>query len=318
MAFDYSTTNLIASIRDITNAGSSQQDWPDVRLLRVINREIDAFLVPFIEEARKEHFDTYTDTPLVDGQATYYLPSKAMGGKLRAAQLVDASGNPYAPLVEIPLEQGINLGVSIGSVQQGIPSRYWFKGNQMVLSPTPSGSATLSLRLYHPNRPSTLVTNSACIQVTSLPGGAPTGSLRIGFTGTAPVTYAVSTSVDAVQNRAGFDVLLSGTISAVAAGTLDITGTQPAELQVGDWICLADTAPVVTGAIPDMVIGCLIKKVALEVMAGKADDGAFNRLRVLLEMDKRQARQFLRRRNEGDHPKASGGMHRFKTGPNWL
>jgi len=311
--FDYTTSNLLQAIRDLNYVGLSVRDWPDDKIIRLLNREIDAYLVPFIMSARREHFDTFSDTPIVAGQAAYYLPSKATGGKLRALQLVDGNGQPYSRLIEYSLEEAINYGNNIitGNVPQGVPMGYWFRGNQVVLYPAPASSPILSLRFYFQSRPSTLVPNASCIQIASFPGGAAPGFFRVGFTGTAPTAYAAAVACDLVQNRPGFDVLLTGNINAVAGTYVEFAGTQPPQLQVGDWICLADTAPVVTGAIPDMVVGCLIKKVALEITSGKADDAAFNRLRSLKAEDEKRALQFLKRRNDGDRPKA-GVLSLFK------
>src|SRR4051812_21558887 len=102
--YDYTTSGLIAAVRDLTNAGSSRQDWPDDKIIRLLNREIDTYLVPLILSARKDHFDTYRDQPLIGGQASYRIPGRAIGGKLRAVEVVDGTGNTVAPLSEVPLE----------------------------------------------------------------------------------------------------------------------------------------------------------------------------------------------------------------------
>ncbi len=314
---DYSTTNLLQMIRDLTYVGSSTRDWPDAAITRVLNREIHAYVVPMIEEARAQHFVTHTDTPLVAGQSTYPLPTKAMGSALRGIQLVDASGNPYAPLSEFSWDDAINYGNSVftGATPQGVPSGYRFEGNTVVLYPTPSGSPTLSVRMHYVARPSTLVANAACAQILS--SVTASGTTTLTFASAAlPASITTSTLCDLIQNKPGFDVQLSGfTPTAVTATTVAYLGTLPALIGVGDWIALTDQAPVVTGAIPDVLVGCLVKKVSLEIMSGKGDDGAFNRLRSLLSKDEKSAREFLRRRNTGDHAKAGQmSIMKFRRG----
>jgi hypothetical protein len=50
-------------------------------------------------------------------------------------------------------------------------------------------------------------------------------------------------------------------------------------------------------------------------MAGQADDATFNRNRVLLADEQKQADVFLRRRNEGEHRKIGvGALRRFRSG----
>src|SRR5882724_185316 len=129
MAFSHSTNGLIARIRDIAGVGTSTRDQPPSRLIRTLNAEIGDYLVPFIlTNARKGYFETFLDVPLVAGISTYRIPSKACGDRLRAIQLVDASGNPYAPLKEFPLEEQINFGNN-GTPVQGTPVGYAFLGN---------------------------------------------------------------------------------------------------------------------------------------------------------------------------------------------
>src|SRR6185295_1522206 len=121
--------------------------------------------------------------------------------------------------------------------QSGVPQFYWFQGNQVWLYPTPTGSPSLSLRVHYLNRPSTLVGTSSAIQITGFPGGAPGGSYRISYSGTAPTGITGAAAVDLVQNKPGFDILQSTTLTAVSAGTIDVLGTQPASLLSGDWLC---------------------------------------------------------------------------------
>lgn len=313
---DYTADGLMMAIRDITYVGSSVRDWPDDRLLRLLNREIEEYLVPFILQARKNHFATFNDIPLIAGQRTYALPSRATGLKTRAVQLVDGSGNPYADLHERELEDGIQLGATLATPVSGVPQVYWFVGNQLSLFPVPSGSPALSLRVYFLNRPSQLVAQASCIQISAFPGGAAGGNFRVQFTGSVPASgFSVSSGVDLVQNVPGFDILLSSTVAASTSTTLDIVGTKPAGLAVGDWICVTGTAPVVTGGIPEMVLGCLVRVCQLEVMSGKADTDAFDRAGKMLAIAEKRAAQFLNRRNSGDRPKiGAGSLYRFKRG----
>lgn len=317
--FDYSASGILNRIRDIAYAGNSIRDWDDTKLLRLVNAEIQEYLVPFIMTARKNHFDTSSDVALVANQRTYYLPSAATAMKIRAIVLVDAAGSPYAKLQERELEDVISMGLP-GALQLGTPQVYAFQGNQILLYPPPSGSPALSLRYHYIRRPSTVVANSAAIAATGFPGGAATGFFRVGFSGTAPAGIAGGASVDLVLHNPGFDLLGTYTVNAVSAGVyVELGGTIPTNISIGDWLCVSGTAPVVTGAIPEMTIGCLVKKCVLEIMSGKSDDAAFNRTAKLLSLDEKRAHQFLNRRNTGDRPKAGiGSLYKFKGGRAWL
>lgn len=311
---DYTVTGVLQSIRDITYTGTSLRDWPDDRVLRVLNREIEKYLVPMMMAARTNHLATYTDIPLVSAQSAYWLPSKAAGMKARAVQLVDSNGNAIGRLDEAPLEDLINYGASLlsgGTVVQGQPARYAWRGNQFVLWPVPQPAPALSLRIYYLNRPSSLVLNSACVQITSKTQGS--GNYTLGYTGTLPTGIADGAVCDLVQNVPGFDVLATGPLASHTGSTLVFSGTLPTQLQVGDWVCVTDTAPVVTGAIPELVIGCLIEKVALVMNAGKVAIDAFRASKELLKDSEKAAKEFLNKRNTGDTPVAGiGSINRFR------
>lgn len=316
-AHDYTSSNLIQLIRDITYAGTSQRDWDDARILRLLNRLMVGYLMPMIIKARKNHTITYKDQTVVSNQANYYAPSAATGGKLRALHIVDSNNLPFADLREGSLEEIVNFGSGIygGPIPSGTPRLYYWLGNQVVLFPTPSGlPGGLKLRFYYPARPSALVLPTSCVQISGFPGGAPAGSFRVGYSGAAPSGFVQNAICDLVQNVPGFDIPLSGGISATGGGYFEFVGTLPSILAVGDWICLTDTAPVVTGAIADIVLECLVQKTAVEIMAGKDKQGFELRSKLLRESEAR-ADAYLRRRNEGDHAKVGGGsLFRFRRG----
>lgn len=316
--YDFTADNLLRAIRDAAYSGVSKNDWPDVQLLRLVNRQIQEYLLPFILRTRKEDFITSTDQPLVNGTAAYRLPASATAARVRAIQLVDASGNPYSRLVEIPLETAINVGTgSLGNPVQGTPTGYYFRGNQVVLIPTPAQLSGISLRIFYPARPSTLALVSSFIQIVSFPAGAASGFFRLGIGTTVPSAYGATVACDLVQNQPGFDILYTGSLSAITAGTFgEFPGTLPVGLAVGDWICLAGTAPVITGAIAEVTTGCLVNKVVLEMLSSKSDGDGFKRRGELLKKSEELARSLLLpNRNTANVPHAgAGALHRFRRG----
>jgi hypothetical protein len=317
--YDYTADNLLLAIRDVIYAGNSNRDWDDTKLLRLINRQVHEYLLPFIIRSRKEDFVTYADQLLVANVPAYRLPSKASAARVRAMQLVDANGVPYSKLIEASLEKAIliNGNALTGPLPLGLPQWYYFRGNQVVLVPTPDGQQGLSLRIYYPARPSTLALKANFLQITGFPGGAAAGFFRVGFSGTAPTGYVATANCDLVQNVPGFDVLFTAAINAVSAGTyVEFPGALPTGLAAGDWICLQDTAPVVTGSIAEVLLGCLVNKVALEALGAKSDDDGFKRRQTLLAKSEEEAKALLNpNRNAGDRPHAGGGsLHRFRRG----
>jgi hypothetical protein len=320
--YDYSADALLQEIRDVANAGASTQDWPDDRLLRLINRQVLEYLLPFILRTRKEDFVTFTDQALVQGVNAYRIPSKATAARIRALALVDPQGNAVAKLIELPLENAILAGADslAGPVPQGTPTGYYFRGNQIVLVPMPAQLNGVSLRVFYPARPSMLALKAGFIQVTSFPGGAAPGFFRVGIGAAVPGGYGANAACDLVQNQPGFDVLFTGAINAIVAGSyVEFAGTMPTGLAAGDWVCVTGTAPVITGAVAEVTRGCLVNKVVLEILGAKSDDAGFKRRRDLLKMSEEEARSvLLAPRNTGDLTKVgANAIHRFKRGAAW-
>jgi hypothetical protein len=303
--FDYTADNIVQSLSDDVYAAASNRDWDKTKLLRLLNRMIFSYLIPFIEQHRKDFFLKSTDLPLVANQAAYYLPSKAAGGKLRAIVVVDVNGNPYLTLRELALETAITFGSNtlFGPYPTGIPQGYYFVGNQIMLWPMPNGSpAGLALRCYYVNRPSSLVYQSSALKVTGFP------------LGTVPI------SCDLVQNVPGFDVLASALtpVNFQQGAFVEFTGTQPPQLAVGDWVCLTDTAPVITGGVADYT-ECLIQRAALQMVSAPPDAEAIKARRAILDLTERSARAILTmRRNDGDRAKVgAGSLYRTRGSARW-
>lgn len=319
MSYDYTADTLLLSIRDVVQAGASNRDWSDTQLLRLVNRQIQEYLLPFVIRTRKEDFIASADQPLVGGTAAYRIPSRATAARIRAVQLVDSSGNAYSSLQEISLEDAINLTspALLGSSPQATPTNYYFQGNQIVLVPTPPTLAGIFLRVYFPARPSTLALQANFIQITGFPGGAASGFFRVGIGAAVPGGYGANVSCDLVQNVPGFDILYTGTVNALTAGSyVEFAGTLPTGLAVGDWVCISGTAPVITGAVAEVTTGCLVNKVALEILASKTDDEGFSmRGKLLAKSEAEAERLLLPNRNMGERPKAgAGALYRFRRG----
>ena len=90
------TLELLRAIRLRTRLPASQLNYTNEDTLAVATQELWGDVVPFILSEQQEHFVTRSDVPLVDGQVTYRVPSRAMGAKLRDAVLVDTrTGTPH-------------------------------------------------------------------------------------------------------------------------------------------------------------------------------------------------------------------------------
>lgn len=292
---DYTASELIASVQQRAQVALAARDFGTPQILRIFNEEIDGYLVPFVAQRKLEFWVESVDLSVTPGVPTA-IPSVAVGGKLRAIAYVQ-SGIP-ALLDELDLPMAVGLQGQSG----GLPTGYYFLGSGFMLYPPQSGG---TVRIYYYRRPSMLVLPSQCLQVAGFPGGAAPGSYRVSFAGALPTAYAVGKTIDLVSNVPNFSQYATSVqITATGTTTVDIAGTQPASLAVGDWICLAGTAPVITGSPADLV-NLLIQYVALKVAEAKGTEATVQRLAAGLAKAESMAGWTIQRRNDGAMRKLS-------------
>lgn len=295
---DYTSTELIASVQQRAFIPLSARDFGSAQILRLFNEEIDGYLVPFVAQRRLEFWVESLDTAFTNGIAA--IPSVAMGGKLRAIAYLQG-GVPFG-LDQIDLPVAVAAPLAPLTVQY--PSKYYFMGNNVILWPTPSSAGTL--RLYYYRRPSMLVLPSQCIQITGFPAGAPANFFRVGFSGGLPSSYAVNVPCDLVGNVPNFTLYsASQAIHATDSATyIELPGSAPTGLAVGDWLSLAGTAPVIVGAPADLT-NLLVQEIALKVTEAKGTEEAVKRLAAGLAKAESGAGWTIKQRNEGAMRKVS-------------
>lgn len=293
------TSELIASLRQRTFTSAAARDFPDASCLRAINENINTYLLKLIAKRRTNYLVESTDVAFSGGNSTGIpIPSVAMAGALRAVTFL-IGGLPY-PLVEMDLSTAV--AGNLAPLSSQFPSGYYFMGPYIVPWPTPSISGIL--RLHYHRRPSTLVLESQCIQITAFPGGAAAGNYRVQFA-SLPAGFTGGTLIDVVSNSPNFyRWQTSLAIQAITSTTLDIPGPQPANLAVGDWICIAGTAPVVTDA-PAEVLDALLQAAACDMMAAKGASDTYSRMVAQMKQKEEDCGPLIQVRNTGAQRKIS-------------
>jgi hypothetical protein len=295
---NYTATELIASVQQRAFIALNPRDFGTSQILRLFNEEIDGYLVPFVAQRRLEFWVESQDVNVVAGVAT--IPSVAMGGKLRALAYLVAGTVYGLDQTDLP----VAIGTPMVPLTTQYPSKYYFMGANVILWPTPSLAG--QLRIYYYRRPSVLVLPSQCVQVTGFPGGAPAGFYRIGFSGNLPSAYGVNVSCDVVSGVPNFTLLqASAAIHATDGATyIELPGSQPSGLAVGDWLCLAGTAPVVVGAPADL-LNVLCQEVALKIAEAKGTNETIARVAAGLARAEASAGWTIQQRNDGAMRKLS-------------
>ncbi len=275
MPRSYTATELLASGRQKAFLANAARDYDDISWLRLLNEQIGGYLPKLLVKRRTNFFMRNADLSVSAGTTTFSVPSEAIAGMARSVVMV-VGGIPYG-LEEMDLPVAVQSDLIPFSSQ--FPTGYYWENDHIRLWPTQSITGILRLHWY--KRPSQVVKENACVQISSFPGGAPAGSYRLAFTGALPNGYAAGVPVDIVSNIPNFYRWQTGAaITAQAGQNIDIPlpadGVQPPQLAVGDWVCLADTAPVVTEC-PSEVIEPLLWSCVEELFTGKGPNASYQR-----------------------------------------
>lgn len=221
MAFD--TTRLLAQM--YLKGSLPDGRFTPQELMDLAYDSLLAELVPVVLSGREEYYVTTLDYVITAGQASYAVPARALNGVLREVKLI--RGSRIIDLQRIDLED-------VTDATSGTPNSFYLQGNNLVLYPTPDTTQD-TLRVYYFIRPSRLVATSDCGRITAINGQTLTASL--------PSAWTTANTFDIVRGRADYGVSaldLAASSVDVSAGSVVITGTLPSDLQVGDYLCLAE------------------------------------------------------------------------------
>lgn len=243
--------------------------------LELADGELQAMIVPLIMSVREEYFVTTLDTTLISGTASYNIPPRAIGGKLRDVLISDASSG-FRQLDRIEPERVGNYGSTSGG-----PIGYKLEGNYVVMVPSP-GSNAGTLRQTYFIRPGRLVESTGAGEITGIAGSVITCS-------NVPTTFTTSLRFDLQKGTPGFQNLaIDRAISAVttgAGGTVTLSAAPPSELVIGDFVCLANES--VIPQIPVEFHPLLAERVVFKALEALGDPKAVVAKQVADEMSTR-------------------------------
>lgn len=226
------TETLLARIkRDITMP-ANEILLEDADILAIADDVMRSQMVPLLLSLRQEYFLTSSTTPLVAGQNSYAIPYRAIGRTLRDFKLEDATGTVRS-LSLIPIEDEHRL------VSAGAPYSFYFKGDKVILLPTPTSTVS-TLIFWWDLAPNDLVVPTAAAQVSSVSGDTVTFL-------TVPQTFIAGVTLDFIQGQSGNSLLAMDKAITSVAGTqvTFTTGDVPTTLVAGDWVALSQQSPVV-------------------------------------------------------------------------
>lgn len=291
-------SELVARVRDVGSL-AIRADTTDQKILDEANSELFSRIVPMFRKMRGGFFRDWDDVVLVDSQAPYAIPTRAVESGVESIKYVDASGNEVFDLKEVNARQigrnGSNQWIVSGSNVSQLPSLFYFSQSRIFLAPAVS-NPTGSLRIYYSRRPGKLVLDTVV-------GGAHTqvgtilSSSYNGIYTTITLTashngWPWNTTVDVMSDLSPFRLMLKDLATGTASMVTDIrvTGADLTSVLVaGQYVTLARKAYV--PEIPeewheyllDLTVAKMLNKVGQTKSEMLVREGAAEKLKLLVE-----------------------------------
>lgn len=243
----YTTTDFLDAVKIRGAIPTSQNTFTVDRLLNFGDQEIRTYFLPLIMSAR-EYYYAYDDERALNATGIYDISSRAVGGKLINAALIQ--GTSRLDLNWITEDELTRTDTP----NRGRPGIY-IKRNQLILIPPAPGFTTL--RMTIPIRPGKMVATSSAAQITAI--NTATNTLTF-VSGTIPTAWTTAMTFDLVQDQPHFDTLsIDLTSSAITTTTMQLSSLS-SRLAVGDWVSKANESPIIQ--IPAELHGCLFQACA--------------------------------------------------------
>jgi len=253
--------DFIAGVKRLASVPASQSLLSDSDFLGSLQEALENKLSPLLLSVRQDYFVTTETEAMVSGTSEYAIPYRSIGRTLRDLKMID-SGGSTRDMTLIALEDSHLFNSSV------TPHSFYFKGDKIVVVPTPTSSG-LSLLKFYNLAPSVPVLTSAAARVTAIAGGNITVS-------SVPSTMVSGVYCDFVQAKSGNSILaMDKAITGVNGMVISFASSDvPASLVVGDYIALANESPVVMA--PNEAMPYLQDCVAEDVMRSVGDMESMN------------------------------------------
>jgi len=277
----FTATELLASLKRRGLLPSTTSAFSTSDYLKIVDEEIQTFVVPLLMDVREEYLVTTSDTSLTSTNR-YYIPERAIVGGLRDVRLADGNGG-YIALSRYEPDE-----IEAFPTSSGNATGFYVQGNSVVLVPAQSSG---TLQMVYFARPNRMVATTAVGEVLSIVGNVVT------MTATLPSTFTSSVRYDFVKGKPGFDSLaIDYSASAVGSNTVTFSSTPPSDLAAGDFVCLAQESPI--PQIPVELHGLLAQRVSATVLSALGDDKSERAFQIAESMEQR-ARKLLSPRIQG-------------------
>lgn len=296
MALSYLATDLIADvhIRGMIPTATQADSLTDVKILRILNQEMQSYVVPMLVELGQEYLVAVSNVVTVADQQAYAIPNRASGTALRDVQVWDESSQLYRSIQRLPPEQSYLVGGR--ATDNGRPTHYFVQMDSVHFVPTPD--AVYDTRFKYFRAPSELVTTGYTTSAGVL-GGTP-GAQTIAVTlATALGSDEATVSVDFLRSVMPFTPQLDAVTATVetTGNLLDGITEDIDELSgLALYASLAGTSPV--PQVPETAIPLLVNR-AIVVCLRALGDPKVKDAEAACNEEKQRVAEMLSPRTEG-------------------
>lgn len=289
------TEDLLTSVKKRSLVPMSDKTFADADLIRFANEEMQTFLVPDVLKQREDFFLRTKDVTIVSGVNHYQVPERAIGNGIKDLWFINANASVTRALPRLEARDS-----TLTASTSNEPVGYYFRGDEIVLVPTPA-SAVGTLRFLYFARPSKLVSTNTCSKVTAVSssGGATTFTVDTDLSG----SFSVGSIIDIVNAQSPFVLLgenisitgiTTSTISVATSDVSDESGNVIAGL--GDYFCTPQCSNV--PMIPQELHPVLSAMVTKRCLAALGDTQKLQAHMVELAEMRKQAFTLLTNRAE--------------------
>lgn len=274
------SSKLVNSVRQRAMIPNDTSTYTDQDILDILNEEIDVGLLSTLMSLNEEHLVTYEDQNLERNKVRYKMPYRSVANKLRDVAIVggDQRGSHYE-LSRISLEELADYRNNYVTFDEDV---FYVEGNEIVLVQSDLRAGD-HIRMYFYLRPNVIVTEDKVGKITSIDRN--TGVITVS---NYPQTFSNLQQMDFVSHRSpnkilSYDITPTSTDSVTKTMTFS-TDLIPEDLQIGDYLCLAEETPVPN--LPTEMHPILAQRAAIFILEALGDtEGLANAEKKLKKME---------------------------------
>lgn len=287
-------SDLVTYVRELGSLPDGR--FSDLEILSFAQNEL-LTIVKDIISVRQDYLTEQIEIQANAGTFAVRVPARALGGKVRDLVM-------HTPT---PNNQNVNNFISIPrcdiSERPDNPIGYFYQGNQIILWNTTVAvnSPSTAVNISYYARPGMLVLTGSCGLITNVSGNVLTVS------GANPQSW---TSLDIIKGTPGFESIywgqtmtqLSATSStSVTVSPTALMGVSGSTIEVGDWICSSNTAPM--PQIPYDFHQVLAQRTITKCLESIGDEAGFTRAQAKATEMQRAALDLIAERDDGEMEK---------------